>query len=95
MSKCISIIDRIALDNIGILKSANVGYDDCDEARLVLSSMIDTSDSIAEKLASSMLPIIRISQGHNLEVHQDDEVPDIWKVKKGKIVRVTSQFIKR
>jgi hypothetical protein len=86
--------DRIALDHIDLIKGMKFASDG-DEARLVLSSMFDTAnDESFAKLASDISPMCRVLQACDVDMHQEDEVPDIWQAKQGHIVRTTPLLIK-
>ncbi|MDO8640601.1 MAG: hypothetical protein Q7R33_03575 [Nitrosarchaeum sp.] len=72
--------------------ASNEIFDDGDEARAIFSdNLIDTSDdSINVKTASCFE---RVSQSVE-DYHQDDDTPDVWLVKKGKIIRTLPNLIK-
>jgi hypothetical protein len=92
------LLDRIAEENADILGSDDVQFDDGDDARMLMGSTCDMVGCVNvqhTKKASSGIPVIsRIEQACDINMHQDDNTPEVWQVKKGKIVRVTSQFIK-
>jgi hypothetical protein len=87
-----SILDRIALDHLDMIKGEMFPCDG-DEARNVLSKTFDVTESIM-KQASDISPMCRVLQACDVNMHQEDEVPDIWQAKQGNIVRTTPLLIK-
>jgi hypothetical protein len=90
-----SILDKIALDHIDLIKGEMFPCDG-DEVRSVLSKTFEIAenDESFEKQASDVSPMCRILQACDVNMHQDDDVPDIWQAKQGNIVRTTPLLIK-
>ena len=89
-----SVIDKIAEDHFDLIASENITDDDSD-LRMAFSRTFDVVDEPVIKTAN-VSPISRILQACDDDtMHQADKTPEIWKVKKGTIIRTTSQFIKR
>jgi hypothetical protein len=93
-----ALLDRIAEENADILGSDDVQNDDGNDARMLMGSCVDMLGCVNApyvKKASSGIPTIsRIEQACDINMHQEDNTPTVWQVKKGKIIRITSQFIK-
>ena len=90
-----NFLDRIASENIDIIKRDKF-LPDGHEARMVLSSTIDFFDE-PKKISfkkKAFYPISRVLQQCDVDMHQDDAAPEIWKISKGKMIRTTSKFIK-
>lgn len=89
-----SMLDRIALDHLDMIKGETFPCDG-DEARCMLTKTFDVTENDSfTKQASDISPICRIFQACDVNMHQEDEVPDIWQAKQGNIVRTTPLLIK-
>lgn len=84
-----TLTDLIAQEHIGLLKTADNNLYENNDAML-LSSMIQISDSCHNKKAN-FVPI-RLSQQIE-DMHQDDNTPDFWMIKQGKLIRCAIQKV--
>jgi hypothetical protein len=89
-----NVTDRIAEDHFSLIAGQDLSDDDND-MRLAFSQTFTIADESFSKTAN-ISPISRILQECDDDtMHKTDDTPEIWQVKKGKIIRTTSQFIKR
>jgi len=83
-----SVLDRIAEDNIDLIEGEEFEEDGSD-ARLLMSKTI--SEPVTRKTASCVFE--RVQQIAE-DMHQDAKTGDFWKIKKGHLIRTVANFIK-
>jgi len=81
-----SFLDKLAEDNANIVKLDKVASVD-EELRSILFRTFEPAEKRFEKTAFHST-FGRIDQTADIDMHQDDETPDIWIQKQGKLIRI-------
>jgi len=86
-----SVLDRIAEEHFDLI-AGEVFEGDGDDARMLMSSMIEEHVSHQKTASSSVFS--RIQQSELDDMHKDAITRDFWKISKGKLIRIVPTNVK-
>lgn len=85
-------LDRIAFDNIDIIKNDKIANNTL-ESQLILSNiLLENSNNLIKTAVTCYFE--RIPQTVDLDCHQDDKTAEFWKMSKNKIIRIVPAVVK-
>jgi len=86
-----SFLDQLAEDNANIVKLDKVASID-DELRSMLSSTFEVNENEGHSKTAFYSTFGRIDQSADTDMHQEDETPDVWIQKQGKLIRIAPEI---